>query len=163
MSNFSEDIAKLLNLTGEKITDTMIDTLISKDKIATGNLIQSITYQSQQTEEGASVTISVPGYGKFVDEGRKPGDKMPPVQPILAWIQARRIRTPEYTQPQLAWAIAKSIAKRGIKPTPFIENSISFALTNFANELENIAGPAIAAEINDSIKVGFPEVKITQS
>lgn len=163
MSNFSEDIAKLLNLTGEKIADTMIDTLISKDKIATGNLVQSITYQSQQTEEGASVTISIPGYGKFVDEGRKPGDKMPPIQPILEWIRVRRIRTPEYTQPQLAWAIAKSIARRGIRPTPFIENSIQFALSNFGNELDKIAGPAIAADINEKIKVAFPEVKITQS
>lgn len=163
MSNFSEDIAKLLNLTGEKITDTMIDTLISKDKIATGNLIQSITYQTQQSEEGAFVKISVPGYGKFVDEGRRPGDKMPPIQPILEWIKVRRIRTPEYTQPQLAWAIAKSIAKRGIRPTPFIQNSIEFALANFGKELDAVAGPAIAADINQSIITVFPEVKITQS
>ena len=88
---------------------------------------------------------------------------MPPIQPILEWIRVRRIRTPEYTQPQLAWAIAKSIARRGIRPTPFIENSIQFALSNFGNELDKIAGPAIAADINEKIKVAFPEVKITQS
>lgn len=163
MSNFSKDIAKLLNLTGEEITDNMISTLISKDKVATGYLVQNITYQTSQTEEGASVKISIPGYGKFVDEGRRRGDKMPPIQPILEWIRVRRISTPEYTQPQLAWAIAKSIAKKGIRPTPFIQNSIDSVLNNFQKELDTVAATAIEKDINQSITKAFPEVKITQS
>lgn len=49
--------------------------------------------------------------------GRKAG-KMPPVQNILKWINAKGIRPIEenVSASSLAWAIAKKIAKEGTKP-----------------------------------------------
>ena len=44
---------------------------------------------------------------KYVGNGRGPG-KMPPVQPIAAWVAARGLDIS-------AWAVARSIAKRGSK------------------------------------------------
>ena len=137
LTNFNEAVAKSMGILGEKVTDTMIDTLISKNKLATGQLVAGIqlteTFDEQDNE--FVTTIKIPGYGKYINEGRRPGAKMPPIQPILEWIRERRIKTSQYTQPQLAWAIAKSIQKKGIRPTPFIENSIEFALTNFQDEI----------------------------
>ena len=73
---------------------------------------------------------------------------MPPVEPIQEWIRAKRIKVPKYTQQQLGWAIAKSIAKKGTRPKPFIENSISFILNNFPQELTKAAGIDITNNIN---------------
>ena len=164
-TNFNEAVANAMGILGEKVTDTMIDTLISKGKLATGQLVQGIQHTEsydQQANDFVS-TIKIPGYGRYVNEGRRPGSKMPPIQPILEWIRVRRIRTPQYTQPQLAWAIAKSIQKKGIRPTPFIENSIEFALTNFQDEIRAGAVEGLTKDLAVMLEFEFPDAKITTS
>jgi len=147
------EIKALMNRTGELITDKMIDTLISNGSLATGQLARGIAYQVVENEEGTNLQITVPGYGQFVDQGRRPG-KMPPVQPIIDWVRVKRIRTPQYTTEQMGWAIAKSIAKKGIRPKPFIENSIQFVLQNFTQELTQ----AGAEDINNQVIAEFQKV-----
>ena len=164
-TNFNEAVASAMGILGEKVTDTMIDTLISKGKLATGQLVQGIqhTEQFDEQDEQFVTTIKIPGYGKYVNEGRRPGAKMPPIQPILQWINVRRIRTPQYTQPQLAWAIAKSIAKKGIRPTPFIENSIEFALMNFQDEIKQGAVDGLTKDLAVMLEFEYPQAKVTTS
>ena len=164
-TNFNEAVASAMGILGEKVTDTMIDTLISKGKLATGDLVAGIQHTEtfDQQDEQFVTTIKIPGYGKYVNEGRRPGAKMPPIQPILEWIRVRRIRTPQYTQPQLAWAIAKSISKKGIRPTPFIENSIEFALMNFQDEIKQGAVEGLTKDLAVMLEFEFPDAKITQS
>lgn len=164
-TNFNEAVARSMGIIGEKVTDTMIDTLISKGKLATGDLVAGIQHTEtfDQQDNEYVTTIKIPGYGRYVNEGRRPGAKMPPVQPILEWIRVRRIRTPQYTQPQLAWAIAKSISKKGIKPTPFIENSIEFALTNFQDEIRAGLVEGLTKDLAVMLEFDFPEAKVTTS
>lgn len=159
------EIKALMNHTGELITDKMIDTLISNGSLATGQLARGISYQVVDTDDGGFVKVSVPGYGKYVDEGRRPGAKMPPIekagQGILPWVRVKKIRTPRLTTEQLAWAIAKSIAKKGIRPKPFIQNSIDFVLNNFTDQLDQ----AGKEDLNNAIIAEFqklPGLKITQ-
>lgn len=154
------EIKALMDRTGELITDKMIDTLISNGSLATGQLARGISAQTVETENGVTTQITIPGYGQFVDQGRRRG-KMPPVQPIIDWVRVKRISTPQYTTEQLGWAIAKSIAKKGIRPKPFIENSIQFVLNNFTQELTQ----AGAEDINNAVIAEFqkvPGMKITQ-
>lgn len=51
----------------------------------------------------------------FVERGRAPG-KPPPVAPLMEWA-GRKLGRPE-----LGYAIAKSIGKKGIKPRPVMED-----------------------------------------
>jgi len=85
------EIKALMNRTGELITDKMIDTLISNGSLATGQLARGISYEVVDTPEGGVTRISIPEYGKYVDEGRRAGAKMPPVQPIIDWVKVKRI------------------------------------------------------------------------
>jgi hypothetical protein len=156
------EILALMNRTGELVTDKMIDTLISNGSLATGGLARGIAYSVSETKDGITTQITIPGYGEFVDKGRRAGAKMPPVQPIIEWVKVKRITTPRYTTEQMGWAIAKSIAKKGIRPKPFIENSIQFVLQNFTQELTE----AGAVDINNIIVSEFrkiPGITITES
>ena len=164
-TNFNNAVAKAMGIIGERVTDTMQDTLISKGKDATGQLVAGIqhneSYDKQDNE--FSTTIKIPGYGEYVNTGRRKGAKMPPIQPILEWVRVRRITTPKYTQPQLAWAIAKSISIKGIKPTPFIENSIEYVLTNFQKEIKEGAVEGLTKDLAVMLEFEYPDAKITTS
>jgi hypothetical protein len=88
------------------------------------------------------ISITLPEYAKFIDSGRKPGSKPPPIKAILKWIKDRGInpepssnpsksanKAPEekvMTDEQLAFAISKAIATNGVKPKPFIQRLIEF-------------------------------------
>lgn len=155
------EIKALMDRTGELITDKMIDTLISNGSLATGALARGIAYQTVQDDNGIVTKITVPGYGEFVDKGRRAGARMPPVQPIIDWVRVKKIKTPQITTEQMGWAIAKSIAKKGIRPKPFIQNSIDFVLANFTAQLTE----AGAEDINNAVIAEFqklPGIKITQ-
>lgn len=164
-TNFNDAVAKAMGIIGERVTDTMQNTLISKGKDATGQLVAGIqhteTFDKQDNE--FSTTIKIPGYGQYVNTGRRPGAKMPPIQPILEWVRARRITTPKYTQPQLAWAIAKSISIKGIRPTPFIENSIETVLTNYQNEIRQGAVEGLTEDLAVMLEFNFPQAEVKTS
>lgn len=88
------------------------------------------------------VVISMPNYAVFVDSGRKPNSKMPPVSDILNWIRRKNISVPNmFTKESFAFAIAKSIAKKGIKPRPFLtqlrENCIDIIKQYMQSEIQN--------------------------
>ena len=91
------EIKALMDRTGELITDKMIDTLISNGSLATGALARGIAYQTVEQEGEVTTKITVPGYGEFVDKGRRAGARMPPVQPIIDWVRVKRIKTPQIT------------------------------------------------------------------
>jgi hypothetical protein len=55
-------------------------------------------------------------YFKYVDEGRKPNSKQPPIKPIQSWVTHKGIRFNNMSSKQTAFIIARSIGKKGIKP-----------------------------------------------
>lgn len=68
-----------------------------------------------------SIVIDMPKYGKFIDSGRKKNSRMPPIAAIIDFIRHKKITSTSLSEESLAYAIAKSIAKKGIKARPFIE------------------------------------------
>lgn len=55
-------------------------------------------------------------YARYVQEGRKPGGKMPPWRAILDWMKVKRLGNDRAS----AWAIARAIQRRGIKPRDYL-------------------------------------------
>lgn len=112
------ELQKALQEAGALMVKTLQQELRRSGNVATGNLVKSISYKTT----GNSITLSGLPYLKWVDEGRKPG-KMPPVSKILPWVKVKKIEFAGRTQEQTAWAIAKSIGKKGIKKTNVIANT----------------------------------------
>jgi hypothetical protein len=104
------------------------DNLINDDKIASGNLLNSVDYRIEQDGMVYEVKLKLQDYWKYVEYGTKP--HLPPVNKILEWVMVKPVlprpnddgKLP--TPTQLAWAIAKKIEKKGTDGTEALEEAI---------------------------------------
>lgn len=116
--------------------------LLENDKLASGNLISSLNYNVITQIDTVLLDIIALDYFKYVDEGRKPG-KMPPIKPILKWVEMKGISIGKYSDKQTAFIIARSIGKKGIKPLNIKNRLVSGVL----NKREQILKDAAAQDI----------------
>lgn len=112
---------------------------IDAGKVATGNLVNNISGTIEQNGTTYSVVLHLPKEAEYIEYGRRPG-KFPPIEAIREWIRVKPVlpqpRSGHLPTPnQLAYAIAKKIADRGIEPQPIIKSTVnSFDL---AGKVEN--------------------------
>ena len=97
------------------------DRLIADDKVASHQLINSISTEIKVGSDSFLVVLNVVDYFKWVENGRKPGGKFPPIDKILSWIKVKPViprpmngKLP--TEQQLAFLIGRKIAIEGIAP-----------------------------------------------
>jgi hypothetical protein len=109
-------LEEALQIFGEEYIEEMAKILRKQDKIASGDLIRSLDTRVLKTGFGTSYTLKILAeeYLKYVESGRKPNSKAPPIEPIKKWTRDKGI--PE----GLAYPIAKSIGIKGIKPVDVI-------------------------------------------
>lgn len=87
----------------------------------TGRLAGSITNQitgvglNLEGRVGPSVR-----YGGNVEYGRRPGAKMPPVDALMGWVSRHPMPGSRRSRRSQAFALARSIARRGIRARPFL-------------------------------------------
>ena len=134
----------------EALLNSFGNTLISRyrehiSEYASGKLYKTIDYTITSKSDSYLVTINLEDYWKFIEKGRRPGAKMPPVSAIENWIKIRKIiprpvtlksgkqRVP--TVQQLAYVIARSIARKGIAARPFMRESIEDTMKDFKSKL----------------------------
>lgn len=137
-----------LKVFGEEYVEEMGAILRKKDKIATRELIESIDTKVLKTGFGTSYTLKIIAakHLKYVDEGRRPGGKAPPIAPIKAWARVKGL--PE----GLAFPIAKKIGEDGIKPTHVIKKALEKVTTNISyRKLEKGAGDWVDDLISDKL------------
>ena len=141
-----DKLLELYTQYGEDITDDMRAILLSKDKVATGNLLRSIGYSVKETSPGVvELLFFMDEYGIFVDEGRKPG-KQPPISKIKEWCAIKGL-------PQkAAFPIARNIGKFGIKPTHFFQVPVSKRMKELGKEIEKLSVKQITEEIKKEFK-----------
>lgn len=148
------EIKKAMQEVGVDTVQTMQDILTRKNAVATGTLRDTLRAQTVEDQEGNLDTqITGPDYAIFVDKGRRAGDRMPPVQAIKDWINTRKIRVAGRSTEQLAWAMAKSIAKKGIRARPFIAPSLENVTNTGLQKIETAA----AIDINNNIQTQLDE------
>ena len=139
-----QSIGTILQGYSKTITDALKKNLEKHDSLATKALWQSV--QVPITIFGSTYTLQIimEDYWRWVDEGRKPG-KMPPVDKIAQWIAHKGIpiraqvkATPlkrkskktlservRSRQRSVAFLIARSIGKKGTRPTHFYSDVIN--------------------------------------
>ena len=127
--------------------------LLRDGKKASGNLISSLKPVSIQfTNNKIEADISIASYWKYVEYGRRPG-KFPPVNKILDWIKVKPViprpmnglKPP--TEPQLAFLIARKIARDGIKPGNQFEEALNMTWAAY----EKTISDAISEDLNEMV------------
>ena len=76
------------------------------------------------------------GYASYVEHGRKPG-KMPPPDILEAWAY-KKFRLSHKEARLAAWALARSIAKKGTKPHPFFEPAVESGWRKMIDKIAKI-------------------------
>lgn len=115
---------------GEALVLELIQQIKDADKVATGNLAKSIDYELIEALDMISIGIKAAPYLEFVDQGRAPGSKQPPYEPIMKWAKVRNLQRFRDKKGRFisdkarAFIIARSIGKKGIKPTNVIKKSL---------------------------------------
>lgn len=135
---------------GNVVANSFKIELKRKDKIATRKTVDSITINTNKVGNSFEFNVFANKSFIFVQKGRGANKRQPPINPILEWIRARRITPTRGTQRGLAFAIAKRIGIRGIKPTDIIGGA------------EAIMKPKIATLLNVSF-VSFMNNQIIAS
>lgn len=138
-----------------------------------GKLYNTINLDSISiTADKAIITINLEEYWYYIENGRLsyeekyhekwppsiwPPRNRPPINAIEKWIIKRNIiprpialksgKTVIPTTTSLAFAMANSIAKKGIKARPFFKESLEEIKTRFIKEIENALVKDITSDI----------------
>lgn len=76
------------------------------------------------------------GYASYVEHGRKPG-KMPPPDILEAWAY-KKFRLSHKEARSAAWALARSIAKKGTKARPYFEPAVESGWRKMIDKIAKI-------------------------
>lgn len=162
---------KILENYKQIIIDAIADSLEKNDRIAKGLLVQSISINIRSFATNMVMEISMADYWKYVDGGRKKGSKMPPIDAMLKHIANRGINykgiqnnyrnkkgqlvkrkkplAKEKALRTLAYLIGRSISKKGIKPTNFVDEAFdNNILDNMSKDLSTALGREILIDFN---------------
>lgn len=147
----NEELNKALNNLGKEYIKSLTNELIKADKVATGSLLNSLSYEVVETVNGLVLEISSNTYLDNVDQGRRPGKK-PPFKSIESWIKTKGIQIPNKSLKQMTYMISTSIGRKGIKPTNVKQKAIDDILNNKAYILQNAAIEDINQILNEILK-----------
>lgn len=133
--------------------------VIDSGHVATGNLAKTATVKARFAGSLFVVTFRLEDYWKYVENGRRPGAKQPPLEPIEKWIEVRHIvptaKTANGKPPttkQFAFAIAKSIAKDGIPPAKLLQQTLDDS-KDLIQAIENELTKQLEQQIIKEIKL----------
>jgi hypothetical protein len=116
--------------------------------VSTGELLHSITYEVSRAATLSRVVIfsQPPGgdYAAYVETGT--GPHFPPIAPLLLWVSRRLGVKDEKQALSIAFAIAKTIAKRGVSGFGMFAR----AMAVLQGELQGIFEEAIGAAIEEA-------------
>lgn len=137
-----------------------------RKKESSGRLGKSLGFKITESSRGLITDFtSTEKYASIVEDGRASNSRMPPVDELVKWMRQKPVRlrneggqfrksTPQAMR-SAAFAMAKSIAKRGIKPVPFFSEAMN---TEF-EKLPPLIQTAMVADMEDLLFDDFQKMK----
>ena len=134
-----DNTKKALEKFGKYLVKESRKNLTRKKKNVTNSLYDSLDYQVKAMPNSFEFDFLMEEYGEWVDKGRKAG-KNPPFSPLRKWVQDRRIQFRDnsgrfQTYDQTAWAVVKSIGKKGIEPSNFYTRPFNLGFQKLPDEV----------------------------
>ena len=158
-----DNLMAVLEEYGQAVRNLYQDNLIRNDRIATGDLLNSIDYQVQFNGVAYEVQLKLEEYWKYVEEDTKP--HWPPVNKILEWISAKpvipkpddrgRIPTPK----QLAYLIGRKISRVGTEGSHDLKDAIEVINARYRDKIVYAIGQdtqVLTKDILGGIKGSVP-------
>ena len=147
-----ENTKKALDKFGKYLVKESRKNLTRKKKNVTNSLYESLDYDVKAMPNSFEFDFLMNEYGEWVDKGRKAG-KNPPFSPLRKWVQDRRIQFRSnkgkfQTYDQTAWAIVKSIGKKGIPASNFYSRPFNLGYAKLPNEIVE----AYALDVEDFLE-----------
>jgi hypothetical protein len=134
-----DNTKKALEKFGKYLVKESRKNLTRKKKNVTNSLYDSLDYQVKAMPNSFEFDFLMEEYGEWVDKGRRAG-KNPPFSPLRKWVEDRRIQFRDnrgrfQTYDQTAWAVVKSIGKKGIEPSNFYTRPFNLGFQKLPNEV----------------------------
>ena len=147
-----ENTQKALDKFGKYLVKESRKNLTRKKKNVTNSLYESLDYDIKAMPNSFEFDFLMNEYGEWVDKGRKAG-KNPPFSPLRKWVQDRRIQFRSnkgkfQSYDQTAWAIVKSIGKKGIPASNFYSRPFNLGYAKLPNEIVE----AYALDVEDFLE-----------
>jgi len=147
-----ENTKKALDKFGKYLVKESRKNLTRKKKNVTNSLYDSLDYDVKAMPNSFEFDFLMNEYGEWVDKGRKAG-KNPPFSPLRKWVEDRRIQFRSnkgkfQTYDQTAWAIVKSIGKKGIPASNFYSRPFNLGYAKLPNEIVE----AYALDVEDFLE-----------
>ena len=120
------------------------------NRVASGNLLNSLVYKLKFRYNKPTIDFTVNSdltgkYADVIEDGRRPGAKMPPVKAIEDWIKLKPlklrnrqggfIKATESNIKSAAFAIAKSIGKNGIEGINYYQDAVNDTWDEYKEQL----------------------------
>ena len=147
-----ENTKRVLDKFGKYLVKESRKNLTQKKKNVTNSLYESLDYDVKAMPNSFEFDFLMNEYGEWVDKGRKAG-KNPPFSPLRKWVQDRRIQFRSnkgkfQSYDQTAWAIVKSIGKKGIPASNFYSRPFNLGYAKLPNEIVE----AYALDVEDFLE-----------
>ena len=147
-----ENTKKALDKFGKYLVKESRKNLTRKKKNVTNSLYESLDFDVKAMPNSFEFDFLMNEYGEWVDKGRKAG-KNPPFSPLRKWVEDRRIQFRSnkgkfQTYDQTAWAIVKSIGKKGIPASNFYSRPFNLGYAKLPNEIVE----AYALDVEDFLE-----------
>jgi len=145
------------------LTTKLREAIIKQEHKATGKLLDSLRIEVVDD----AINGYFEDYGQYVDRGRKPGS-FPPIEALEAWAKQKNLTLEAgQTYTNVAYAIAKSIYKKGIPSKPYVKWSAGNSLkrVNWMTDTLDKSEQTIREALNKALgeEVGKVIINTTQN
>lgn len=151
------NLEKVLEEYAIELRNKYQDYLINSDRLASGELLNSVEYIIEKDNISISVSLQLAEYWKYVEYDTKP--HWPPVDKIKEWIRVKpilpqpdkngKLPTPD----QLAFLIGRKISEEGTEGSYDLHSAIEDINTEFMQRIED----AITMDIEEVATVILTE------
>ena len=131
-----------------ELRNTLQDSYINDDRIATGDLLNSVEYIIEKDDRQIEVSLQLKEWWKYVEEDTKP--HFPPPDAMLNYIKAKPILP---TPNQLAYLIGRKISEVGTTGTHNVRDTVRLINERYEEKI----GQAISEDINNELDVIFSQ------